>query len=126
MEGPILAMLVLLVVAGAAAYGAANRPRSNVELHGVYLLAFEHSDFYPHRDRCPPTGKRCWLAPESSSELATDLTAIPRTATNSDRYLAVYSDVIGDVSGPGGYGPYGHEVGLRKVVYVGKVAGYLW
>jgi hypothetical protein len=129
MGRPIIAILVFLLLAGAAAYWAANRPRSNVEVHGIYLVAFERSDFYPDTDRCPPTGKRWWLAPESSPELAADLTAIPRTATDSDGYLAVYIDVIGDVSGHGGYGhlgQYGHEVRPTKVVDVRKVAGCPW
>ena len=73
MDRPIMATLVLLLPTGAAAQGAANRPRSNVELRGIYLLAFEPSDPYPHADRRPATGKRGQLAPELSSERATDL-----------------------------------------------------
>ncbi len=117
--GPILITIIVLAVISMVAFKLISRRKRNQTLSGIYVMGFEKSDFYPSADRCPPSGTRHWLDPETIPALRGAMGASPPHST-------MYISFVGDLSPLGSYGhlgQYWREVEVSKILEVKAVEG---
>jgi len=124
MRRSLIVLFVLLLIS-IAAFWQVSKGKRNQNLQGIYLVAFERSDFYPNVTGCPPSGTRYWLDPSSNPEFSHQLRDLPDDG-QAVSYRAVYLRFVGDVSGLGQHGhlgQYWREVEVTKLLEIKKVDG---
>ena len=115
----ILVALAALAVISIATFRQVFKGKRNQTLSGIYVTGFEHSDFYPNATRCPPSGTRYWLVPET-------IPTLRPPGAPSPRHTAAYISFVGDLSPVGSYGhlgQYRREVEVTKILEVKNADG---
>jgi len=101
-----------------------SKGKENQTLQGIYLMAFERSDFYPNVEVCPPSGTRYWLDPASIPNLRAQLATLTVDQAHALAYQAVYLRFVGDISNRGQYGhlgQYWREVQVKRILEIKKI-----